>query len=68
MFKKSGTVKISCHFYTKNDDAEFEKEVFLHVGLDFTIKKLILSKNIKIQKIGFLRKIIFAFFFYKNVC
>jgi len=31
------------HFYTKNFDAEFEKEVFLHVGLDPTIKKLIFS-------------------------
>jgi hypothetical protein len=31
------------HFYTVNDDAEFEKEVFLHVGLDLTIKKFILS-------------------------
>ncbi len=31
------------HFYTKNFDAEFEKEVFLHVGLDPTIKKMILS-------------------------
>jgi hypothetical protein len=31
------------HFYTINDDAEFEKEVFLHVGLYFTIKKMILS-------------------------
>jgi hypothetical protein len=28
------------HFYTENDDAEFEKEVFLHFGLDF--KKMIL--------------------------
>jgi hypothetical protein len=31
------------HFYTKNDDAEFEKEVFLQIGLYLTIKKLILS-------------------------
>jgi hypothetical protein len=31
------------HFYTKKDDAEFEKEVFLQIGLDLTIKKLILS-------------------------
>jgi hypothetical protein len=30
------------HFYAKNDDAEFEKEVFLQIGLDLTIKKLIL--------------------------
>ena len=31
------------HFYTKNFDAEFEKEVFLHIGPDPTIKKLIFS-------------------------
>jgi hypothetical protein len=31
------------HFCTKNDDAEFEKEVFLQIGLDLTIKKLSLS-------------------------
>jgi hypothetical protein len=30
------------HIYPENDDGEFEKEVFLHVGLDLTIKKLIL--------------------------
>jgi hypothetical protein len=30
-------------FLTKNDDVEFEKEVFLQIGLDLTIKKLILS-------------------------
>ena len=28
---------------TENDDAEFEKEVFSQIGLDLTIKKLILS-------------------------
>jgi hypothetical protein len=26
------------HFYTVNDDAEFEKEVFFHIGLDLTKK------------------------------
>jgi hypothetical protein len=30
------------HIYTKNDDAEFEKKVFLQIELDLTIKKLIL--------------------------
>jgi hypothetical protein len=39
--------------HTENDDAEFKKEVFLHVGLDFTIKKMIFSYNLKIQKIVF---------------
>jgi hypothetical protein len=34
--------KLKNSIYTKNDDAEFEKEVFLHVGLDLTIKKLLL--------------------------
>jgi hypothetical protein len=31
------------HFCAKNDDAEFEKEVFLQFGIDLTIKNLILS-------------------------
>ena len=30
-------------FYSENDDAEFEKEVFCHFGRDFTIKRMILS-------------------------
>jgi hypothetical protein len=30
------------HFLSENDDAELEKKVFLHVGPDLTIKKLIL--------------------------
>ena len=30
-------------FYSENDDAEFEKEVFFHFGRDFTIKRMILS-------------------------
>jgi hypothetical protein len=41
------------HFYPENDDSEFEKEVFLHVGLDLTIKNLTLIYNLKIQKIVF---------------
>jgi hypothetical protein len=28
------------HFCSKNDDAEFEKEVFLHIGLVLTKKIL----------------------------
>jgi hypothetical protein len=35
------------HFYAKNDDAEFEKEAFLHVEFDLIIKKVIFSKNLK---------------------
>jgi hypothetical protein len=38
------------HFYNKKDYIDYEKEVFLHVGLDLTIKNLIISYNLKIQK------------------
>jgi hypothetical protein len=38
------------HFYPENDVAKFEKEVFLHVGLDLTIKNLILNYNLKNSK------------------
>jgi hypothetical protein len=31
------------NFFSENYDAEFEKEVFLHVRLDFTTKKIILN-------------------------
>jgi hypothetical protein len=55
------------HFYTKNDDAEFENEVFLHVGHDLTIKKDILRQNLKIQKIVFSLKKMIAFFLTKRV-
>jgi hypothetical protein len=27
------------HFYTENDNTEFEKEVFLHIGLGLALKK-----------------------------
>jgi hypothetical protein len=53
------------HIYTKNDDAEFEKEIFLHILLVMT-KKLFYFKISNNQKIDFLRKTIFACFYTKT--
>ncbi len=35
--------KVKNSSFIPKTDAEFEKDVFLHVGLDLTIKKLILN-------------------------
>jgi hypothetical protein len=46
---KGGTLtkKIKKNYFWRGK--EFEKEVYLHFGLDQTIKKLILIYNLKIQ-------------------
>jgi hypothetical protein len=53
-------------FMTNNDDAEFEKEVFLHVLLGLTKKLRFYKKISNNQNIDFLRKIIFAYFYTKT--
>jgi hypothetical protein len=54
------------HIYTKNDDAEFEKEVFFAHFTWFNQKITIYIKISNNQKIDFLRKTIFAFFYIKT--
>jgi hypothetical protein len=51
------------HFFSEHDDAEFEKEVFLHIGLVLTQKNVL--KN---EKNRFFKKNYFCIFFiFKNV-
>jgi hypothetical protein len=54
------------HFCSKNDDAELEKEIFLQIGLDLNIKKLILIYNLKILKNNIFLKKNYCIFLYQN--